>query len=120
MNTADEINQENVVSYLINQPVSIFLTYDISLEQFNTWNFNGQYLGSGGHLSFNSSFKNQWNFAANLLYHSKSLDTKILRGGYDMIMPYTVTAFGTVGTDPSKKLIANVFYNYESISSNRE
>ena len=71
MNTADEINQENVVSYLINQPVSIFLTYDISLEQFNTWNFNGQYLGSGAHLSFSSEFKNQWSFAANLIYHFK-------------------------------------------------
>jgi hypothetical protein len=118
MNTADEINQENVVSYLINQPVSIFLTYDISLEEFNTWNFNGQYLGSGSHLSFNSSFKNQWNFAANLLYHSKSLDTKILRGGYDMIMPYTVNAYGSVGTDPSKKLIASVFYNYEYRGNN--
>ena len=50
MNTADEINQENEVSYFVNQPVSIFRTYDISLEQFNTWNFNGTYLGSGGHL----------------------------------------------------------------------
>src|SRR5664279_261767 len=57
MNTADEINQENVVSYLINQPAWIFSTYDISLEQFNTWNFNGTYLGSGAHLAFSSQFK---------------------------------------------------------------
>jgi len=118
MNTADEINQENIVSYLINQPVSIFLTYDISLEQFNTWNFNGQYLGSGGHLAFASSFKNQWTFAANVLYHSKSLDTKILRGGYDMIMPYTITGSGSIGTDPSKKFIASMIYNYEYRGNN--
>ena len=32
MNTADEVNQENVVSYLINQPVSIFRMYNISLD----------------------------------------------------------------------------------------
>jgi len=106
MNTADEINQENNISYLINQPVSIFLTYDIGLEEFNTWNFNGQYLGSGTHFSFASSFKNQWNFAANLIYHTKTLDTKILRGGYDMLMPNSITTFGKVGTDPSKKFIA--------------
>ena len=118
MNTADEINQQNVVSYLINQPVSIFLTYDISLEQFNTWNFNGQYLGSGGHLSFTSSFKNQWGFATNLIYHSRTLDTKILRGGYDMIMPYTITAFGNINTDPSKKITANVIYSYEYRGNN--
>jgi hypothetical protein len=112
MNTADQINQENVISYLINQPVSIFLTYDISLEQFNTWNFNGQYLGSGAHLSFTSSFKNQWSFATNLVYNSKTLDTKILRGGYDMKMPNSVEIFGSAGTDPSKKLIGSVIYSY--------
>jgi len=35
-----------------------------------------------------------------------------------MIIPYTVTAFGSVGTDPSKKLIASVFYNYEYRGNN--
>lgn len=118
MNSADEINQENVVSYLINQPASIFNSYNISLEQFNTWNFYGQYLGSGAHLSFTSLLKNQWSFATNLIYHSGTLDTKILRGGYDMIMPYTVTSFGSISTDPAKKIIAALSYNYESRGNN--
>lgn len=118
MNTADEVNQQNVVSYLINQPVSIFRMYNISLEQFNTWNFSGTYLGSGAHLSFISQFKNQWSFAANLIFHSKTLDTKILRGGYDMIMPHTITAFGSLNTDPAKKVIASLIYRYEHSGNN--
>ena len=118
MNTADEINQENIVSYLINQPVSIFRTYNISLEQFNTWNFNADYLGSGAHLSFTSEFKNQWSFAANLIYHSKTLDTKILRGGYDMITPHSVTAFGNLLTDQAKKVTASFLYSYELRGNN--
>jgi Domain of unknown function (DUF5916)/Carbohydrate family 9 binding domain-like len=118
MNTSDQINQENVVSYQIIQPASIFLTYSVNLEQFNTWNFNGQYLGSGAHISFTSSFKNQWGFATNLIYHSKALDTKILRGGYDMIMPYSVTCFGSVNSDPSKKFTGNVLYSYEYRGNN--
>jgi hypothetical protein len=118
MNTADEFNQENVVSYLINQPVSIFNTFEISLEQFNTWNFNGQYLGSGAHLSFISGFKNQWTFNANLIYHTRSLDTKILRGGYDMIMPRNITSFGGLATNPSKKIIASLQYSYEYTGNN--
>jgi hypothetical protein len=113
MNTADEITQENVVSYLVNQPVSIFNTCEISLEQFNSWNFNGEYLGSGAHLSFLSQFKNQWGFSTNLIYHSRSLDTKILRGGYDMIMPHRITTFGSLSTDPSKKFTASMGYSYE-------
>jgi hypothetical protein len=118
MNSADEINQENVVSYLVNQPVSIFNTCEISLEQFNSWNFNGQYLGSGAHLSFFSQFKNKWGFSTNLIYHSRSLDTKILRGGYDMILPHRITTFGTLTSDPSKKLTASLGYSYESAGNN--
>jgi len=118
MNTSDEINQENVVSYLINKPVSILNTFEISLEQFNTWNFNSQYLGSGAHLSFTSGFKNQWTLTANLIYHSNSVDTKILRGGYDMKMPQSVTLFGVISTNSAKKLIGNFQYSYMHQGSN--
>jgi hypothetical protein len=118
MTTADQINQQNVVSYLINQPVSIFRTYNIALEQFNTMNFNGTYLGSGGHLSFASQLTNQWSVTANLIYHSKTLDTKILRGGSDMIMPHTITFFGSLNTDPSKKITASLIYSYDHAGNN--
>lgn len=118
MNTADELNQQNVLSYLINQPVTLFNTFEVSLEQFNTWNFNGQYLGSGAHLAFLLGFKNQWSLSANFIYHSKTLDTKILRGGYDMIMPHTAMTFGSLTTDPSKKIVGNVQYTYEYTGNN--
>lgn len=113
MRSADEINQENVVSYLINKPVSVFHTYEISLEQFNTLNFNGTYLGSGGHLSFSSEFKNNWSFSTNLILHTENVDTRILRGGPDMIVPGSVATSGRVGTDASKKVIAQFRYEYE-------
>ncbi|HUX59653.1 MAG TPA: DUF5916 domain-containing protein [Bacteroidales bacterium] len=118
MNSADQINQENDISYLINKPASIFRTYSIGLEQFNSWNFNGLYLGSGGHLQFISEFKNQWGFSTNLIYHSKAFDTKILRGGFDMMMPQSITSFGRINTDMSKKFTAGVAYSYENRGSN--
>jgi hypothetical protein len=118
MNFSDIITQTNTVSYLINQPVSIFSSYDITLQQFNNWNFSGTYLGSGGQMTFNSVFKNQWNFSAYLIYHSKNLDTKILRGGYDMIMPYTISTTGVLSTDQAKKVIAQIQYVYEKSGNN--
>lgn len=118
MNTADAINQQNELSYFVNQPVSIFRTYDITLEQFNAWNFNGTYLGSGGQLSFTSQFTNQWSLGANIIYHSKGFDTRILRGGYDMLMPSSFTLFGNIRTDPSKKLIAALQYRHETSDNN--
>ena len=113
MRTADQINQESEVSYFINQPASIFRKYEITLEQFNSWNFNGTYLGSGGHLAFESELKNQWKLEANIIFHSAAFDTKILRGGYDMKMPSDVLMFGEIGTDVSKKMTAQLEYSYE-------
>ncbi len=118
MTSADEIKQLNVVSYFINQPVSIFRSYNISLEQFNTWNFNGTYLGSGGHFSFSSGFKNQWSFEANLIYHSSAYDTRILRGGYDFKMPYNLMTFGSLKSDKSKNIIGVLAYSSEYSGNN--
>jgi Domain of unknown function (DUF5916) len=118
MTTSDVINQDNVVSYGINQPFSIFSTCDISLEQINTWNFDGEYIGSGANLSFTSVFKNQWSITANQIFHSKTLDTKILRGGYDMIMPYTITSSGGLSTDQTKKITGSLVYSYQYTGNN--
>lgn len=118
MQTSDVINQENNISYFVNQPVSIFRLYNIGLEQFNSWNFNGSYLGSGGHFSFSSEFKNNWSLGANLIYHSQSLDTRLLRGGPDLLMPYILTTFGQFKTDPSKRLIFELEYQYEFAGNN--
>jgi hypothetical protein len=114
MNSADEINQENEITYFVTKPVSIFHSFEITLEQFNTWNFDGTWLGSGGHLSFTSIFRNNWSFGTNLIFHSQADDTRKLRGGPDMIMPHNLMTFGAVRTDPSKKLTFSFSYRYES------
>jgi len=118
MTSADEINQVNEISYLINKPAGIFRTYSIELEQFNTWNYNGTYLGSGAHLNFSSEFKNKLGFAANLIYHGEAPNPKILRGGYDMIMPRNVSVFGRLNTDYSKKVIAMLGYSWQHSAEN--
>jgi len=113
MNSADEINNENEIGYFVTNPVSIFRNYRINLEQFNSWNFEGRFLGLGSHLSFNSELKNQWGLNLNLIYHSEAIDTKILRGGYDMLMPFSILTFGSLRTDYSKRVSAAMEYNYE-------
>lgn len=113
MNTADEINNENEIGYFVTNPVSVFRNYRINLEQFNTWNFEGRFLGLGSHLAFNSELRNQWSLNLNLIYHSEAIDTKVLRGGYDMMMPYSIYTFGSLRSDYSKKISAGVEYRYE-------
>ncbi len=118
MNTADAVNQENEIAYFVNKPVSIFRTYKIDLEQFNSWNFNGTYLGSGGHLAFTSEFTNQWSLGLNLIFHSAAMDTKILRGGYDMMMPYSLLSFGSLHSDYSRKISLGLDYSLETKGNN--
>lgn len=114
MTTADEINLGSEVSYLINKPVSIFRTYRFNLEQFNSWNFKGTFLGSGGHLSASADFRNQWGIEANVIFHSKAFDTKILRGGDDLLMPYQLMFSGTLKSNQSKKVTGQTECRYES------
>ena len=118
MTYADEISNHNEISYLINKPVSIFHTYNIGLEQFNMWNFNGTYLGSGGHLSYYSEFKNNWIFSTNLIFHSGAIDPRLLRGGPEIMLPFSLTEFGSGTTDQSKKIIFNFSYSYQYRGSN--
>jgi hypothetical protein len=118
MRMADDIQQENQISYLINKPVSIFNSYTITLEQFNSWNFRGTYLGSGSHLNFTSQFKNNWNFASNLIFHSSGSDTRKLRGGPSLIMPYRLMTSAGISTDASKNLVGTFGGRFEKGGDN--
>lgn len=118
MREADEIENENEVSYFVNQPVSIFRTFDITLEQFNSWNFDGTYLGAGAHLAFESEFKNQWSSSLNLIGHSGGPDTRILRGGPDMIMPGSIMSFDYIRTDYSKRVAGFLEFGFEKYGNN--
>lgn len=110
MNQSDEFNQTNILSFEENKPVSIFRTLTFTLEQFNNWNFNGTYLGSGSHLSTTAGFNNNWSTMLNFIFHSGATDTRVLRGGYDMKMPFNLMSFGGLQTDATKKVTAALQY----------
>jgi hypothetical protein len=118
MREADYVRETNEVSYLINQSVSIFNYYTVSLEQFNEWNSGGKYLGSGGHLNFNSRFRNNWSFDGNLIFHSRNKDMRILRGGPNMLLPHSFMTFGKIETDVSKKITGVLSWEAEKRGNN--
>ncbi len=112
MQTVDAVNQDNEISYFVNKPVSIFRTYNIRLQEFNKWNFNGDYLGSAFHIHFSTDFLNKWMQNINFIYNSPSRDTRILRGGYDTNMPSNTELFGYLSTDDSRDFSLNFSYDF--------
>jgi len=118
MRTADEIENRNEILYQTTKPVSIFRTFSVGFEQRNSWTFGGASLGSDGELSFVSTFKNQWSLHAEAAFHTKDIDTKILRGGYDMMMPASYEIGGMLSTDASKRFIATFGGVYDKGANN--
>jgi hypothetical protein len=118
MTFADQIKNENAVIYQTIKPVSVFHSYSFQLDQFNLWNFNGTYLGSGARLDFSSEYKNNWSFNTSLIYNTNSIDPRFLRGGPQMKIPYVIGELGTASTDPSKKSILSFSYSYQTRGSN--
>jgi len=118
MNFTDKIDQENALSFLIIKSFSIFRTLNLGLTEFNSWNFNGTYLGSGANFTYSSTFQNKWSLTANLRYTSEAIDTRILRGGNNMIVPSTFRTTARLGTDRSKKIIAGLTYGLNKSGNN--
>jgi hypothetical protein len=114
MNSADEIQETNEVTYLVTKPVSVFNTLEVNLEQFNSWNFGGTWLGSGSYFSFSSTLRNNWRLGANVTFHSQADDPRKLRGGPDMIMPCDIRTSGRITTDPAKRVIISLLCGYKS------
>jgi Domain of unknown function (DUF5916)/Carbohydrate family 9 binding domain-like len=112
MQITDLLNQDNNISYFVNQPVSIFRTYTIGLEEFNQFNFNGDYLLSGTHLTLNTTFTNMWNVVNNLAFISPSVDPRILRGGNSMKVPGQIMIAGLATGDITKKLYPSAQYEF--------
>ncbi len=104
MQMADVILQNNNISYFVNKPVSIFRTYSIGIVQDNRWNFGMNHISSGANANFYFEFLNKWGVSAGLTYSSQALDTRLLRGGYAMLVPATWSGNWNWKTDMSKKL----------------
>jgi hypothetical protein len=118
MQSADNIEQENSLSYFVNQPESIFRTYSIGLNQFNDWDFGMNHLFSGGRLNIYLEFLNKWAISTSISYRSQTLDTRILRGGYAMLVPASWSNNFYIRTDPSEKIFFDISTNL-SLSNNQ-
>lgn len=104
MQTADIIKLGHSVSYFVNQPVGIFRTYTLGLNETSNWDFGMRYTSSSISMNCYLEFLNKWGFIGSLNYTTPSLDSRLLRGGYAVLVPAVWSASVYARTDPSERV----------------
>jgi hypothetical protein len=111
MQTADIMKLSNSISYFVNQPVSIFRTYSVGLNETSNWDFGMRYLLTVLTANMYLEFLNKWALSTSLSYSPEALDTRLLRGGYAMLVPRTWSVNTYIRTDPSERIYFECTYN---------
>jgi hypothetical protein len=76
------------------------------------------HVSSGCELSIYLEFLNKWAISTSVNFTSRALDTRILRGGYAMLVPAVWSHSFYVRTDPSEKIYFDISTNV-SLSENQ-
>ncbi|MGA9120297.1 MAG: DUF5916 domain-containing protein [Bacteroidota bacterium] len=117
MQMADVIKLKNSISYFVNQPVAIFRTYSIGLNETSNWDFGMQYLSTMLNASLYLEFLNNYAFSTSLSYSPQTLDTRLLRGGSAMLVPPLWSFISSVRTDPSRRVFFDCSYGFGGASN---
>lgn len=104
LRAADEIVDVAWASYKVYVPFSIFRNINFGINEWNTWDFGGNYLLSGGNIFSIGQFKNFWNFKIILDASTKEVSNTTLRGGPALRLPGNINFIYSIITDSRKKL----------------
>ncbi|SDC06513.1 DUF5916 domain-containing protein [Williamwhitmania taraxaci] len=110
MRQANDVSEVLWVAYRIPQPFSIFRKASINFNQSNKWDYGGKFLGVGGNINLNATFKNFWyaGFGSNVDFESTS--NTLLRGGPAFKQPGSVNFWSSFGSNQQKKFSGSLNY----------
>lgn len=101
---ADEMRQYAIVTYQTLKPFGSFRKVFTRLEQFTSYDFDGNYNRMQYTLSSNANFKNNWYMNAQLQYKPRIFSNTVLQGGPRFRYSEEVFHSLNFGTDSRKKL----------------
>lgn len=118
MREGDNITSVLWAGYRQWEPRSFYKSYEINLNQYNGWNFEGLLKFVGMSVNFYTLFKNSWslNTGFELIPYVNSTD--LLRGGPAMLLPANTTIWARINTDETKKLVISLNNNLSWSFSN--
>jgi len=111
MQTADIIKLGNSISYFVNQPVGIFRTYSVGLNETSNWDFGLRYLSSSIGTNLYFEFLNQWAISDRWRIRGR-LWTHAFCVGSAMLVPAIWSISGYARTDPSARAFFDCTVNF--------
>lgn len=114
MQMADQVMNQNELSYFTNQSKGIIRSLSAGVSQNNTWDYAMNYQLAHFHGNFNLQFMNRWAVNMHFCHFPESIDTRILRGGPAMKVPVKTHADFSVSSDGSKKASFSLYTFYEA------
>jgi len=119
MREADNILEVFWAGYRFTQPFSIFRNAGINFNQWNNWDYGGKFLGTGGNININTTFKNLWSAGFGGNVDLEGISNSLLRGGPSFKRPGTVNFFGYISSSQQKKFVASVnYYAQKGLTNN--
>lgn len=101
---ADEIRQYGIVTYQTLKPFGYFRSINTRLEQFSSYDFEGNYNRLQLALNSNSNFKNNWNVETQMIYKPRIYTNTVLQGGPRFRYSEEVGGALSFNSDSRKKL----------------
>lgn len=108
--STDETLQVLWAGYRILEPVSIFRTLQLNLNQYTGFDFGGNLLANGGNLNVNTQFTNHWSAGTGSSFQLERMSNHVLRGGPSMRIPGLRNSWISVSSDSRKKLRFSAMY----------
>ncbi len=118
LQSADALTAVAWSAYSIDKPFSIFRRIRFNTNQWNGWDYGGNFLNMGGNFSIYTQFKNLWSFNIGTNYNGKATSNTTLRGGPSMLLPDNFNHFININSNSSKMITANIWGNMSKSGEN--
>lgn len=115
---ADEIRQYFNFRYSTLKPFGAFRSINARLEQFTTYDFDGNFNRIQYELNGRANFQNNWRINVGAAHKPRIYSNTILRGGPRYRFSRENYTFAFFGTDRRKKLSLNGGYVYSQAKQN--
>ncbi len=108
MREADQLIQVVWVGYREWEPRRFYRSFNINMNQYNSWNFGLIPLGSGANVNGFIRFMNYWSYNMGIEYSYNNLSDKMLRGGPAFKQPDKMGIWLGGSTDERKKFAMRI------------